>query len=292
MSKQSFHQKLDRWLDHQEEQAALIPIIQEIRKDHPKMSARKMYEKLQLETMGRDRFESFCFSLGLQVSRPRNFRKTTDSTGVERFPNLIEGSEVTGVNRVFVSDITYYEINGRFYYLTLITDLYSREIVGYRKSTSLRTAETSLPALKMVVRKIGREKLYGAIFHSDGGGQFYAKDFLKLTTTLSMKNSMAKWVYDNSHAERINGIIKNEYLISYNPRNESELASELKRAVHHYNHGRPHRSLQGLTPVEFSRRNTGNPMYIKKIKTTVEVENNFPSYFPTSTVHHHQHEYV
>ena len=292
MSKQSFHQKLDRWLDHQEEQAALIPIIQEIRKDHPKMSARKMYEKLQLETMGRDRFESFCFSLGLQVSRPRNFRKTTDSTGVERFPNLIEGSEVTGVNRVFVSDITYYEINDRFFYLTLITDLYSREIVGYSKSPSLRTAETSLPALKMVVRKIGREKLYGAIFHTDGGGQFYAKDFLKLTTTLSMKNSMAKWVYDNSHAERINGIIKNEYLISYNPRNESELASELQRAVHHYNHGRPHRSLQGLTPVEFRMRNTGNPMYIKKIKTTVEVENSFPSYFPTSTVHHHQHEYV
>jgi len=292
MSKQSFHQKLDRWLEHQEEQAALIPIIQEIRKDHPMMSARKMYEKLQLETMGRDRFESFCFSLSLRVSRPRNFRKTTDSTGVERFPNLIEGSEVTGVNRVFVSDITYYEMNGRFCYLTLITDLYSREIVGYSKSNSLLTAETSLPALKMVVRKIGREKLRGAIFHSDGGGQFYAREFLKLTATLCMKNSMAKLVYDNSHAERINGIIKNEYLIPYNPQNERELDDFLAKAVYHYNNGRPHHSLQGLTPVAFRMQNAGNPMYIKKIKTTIEVENNFPSYFPTSTVHQHQHEYI
>jgi putative transposase len=279
---------LDRWLEHKEEQAALIPIIYQIRNDHPKMSARKMYLKIQPQTLGRDKFEKLCFSLGLKVSLGRNFRRTTDSSGVERFPNLIEGREVTGVNRVFVSDITYYEISNRYYYLTFIMDLYSREIVGYRKSTSLRTTETTLPAIKMMIRKIGKANIKGAIFHSDGGGQYYAKDFLKLTTSLNMKNSMAKEVYDNSHAERINGIIKNDYLIPYNPQDELQLEQQLTRAIRNYNTGRPHDSLGGLTPFQFRTHHIGKPMFIKKITTTIEVENNSPSYFPTSTVNHHQ----
>ena len=133
MSKQSFHQKLDRWLLVKEEQAALVPLIREIRKDHPRMSARVMYSKILPETLGRDKFESFCFSIGLRVKYPKNYRKTTDSSNTRRFPNLIEGIEVTGVNQVLVSDITYYEMQGRFYYLTFIMDLYNREVVGYSK---------------------------------------------------------------------------------------------------------------------------------------------------------------
>ena len=292
MSKQSYHQKLDRWLDDQEERAMLIPLIQEIRKEHPKLSARKMFYKLGVRTMGRDKFEVFCFSLGHRVSQTRNFRKTTDSTGVERFPNLIEGREVTGVNQVFVCDITFYELNNRFIFLTFITDLYSREIVGYSKSNRLHTAVTSIPALKMLVRKIGIKQLNGAIFHSDGGGQFYAKEFLKLTAKYGMRNSMAKLVYDNSHAERINGIIKNEYLIPYNPQTDAEMDIQLARAVRNYNQERPHGSLGNLTPAEYRKNNSGKPMFIKKITTTVEVENNSTSYFPTSTVHHHHHEYI
>lgn len=242
-----------------------------------------MYKKIRPETMGRDKFEGYCFSLGLQVTRPRNFRKTTDSTGVVRFPNLIEGREVTGVNRVLVSDITYYEMNNRFHYLTFIMDLYNREIVGFSESDSLRTTATIMPAIRMVIRQIGREKLEGIIFHTDGGGQFYSKAFLGLSSELKMQNSMAREVYDNSHAERVNGTIKNDYLIPYNPQNEVELRREQARAVMNYNTGRPHSSLQGLTPAEYRKNNTGKAMFIKKITTTIKVENISPGYYPTST---------
>lgn len=255
------------------------------------MSIRLMYKKIKPETMGRDKFEAYCFSLSLNVIRPRNFRKTTDSTGVVRFPNLIEGREVTGVYRVFVSDITYYEMNNRFYYITFIMDLYTREIVGYSLSKSLRTTETTLPAIKMMVRIIGPARLEGAIFHTDGGGQYYEKEFIKLTAKMNIKNSMGKLVYDNSHAERLNGILKNDYLIPYSPQNEDQLRFELTRAVRNYNTGKPHGSLKGMTPTEFRETNSAKSLFIKKIRETIEVENNSPSYFPTSTVQHH-HQYV
>ncbi len=290
-NKQNFHKRLDRWFRQQEEKEALIPVIHEIRKEHPHMSARLMYDKIHPETMGRDKFEAYCFSEGFKLTPPRNFRKTTDSTGVIRFPNLIEGREVTGVYRVFVSDITYYEMNGRFYFITFIIDLYTREIVGYSLSSNLRTKGTTLAALQMMVRKIGADQLDGAIFHSDGGGQYYEKEFIKLTTRLNMKNSMGKLVYDNSHAERVNGILKNDYLIPYGPQSEVQLRLELTRAVRNYNTGKPHRSLYGMTPTEFRETNSVKSLFIKKIRETIEVENNSPSYFPTSTVQHH-HQYV
>jgi len=291
-SKQNFHQKLDRWLSQKEEQEAMIPLIREIRKEHPSLSARIMYDMLKPTTMGRDKFERFCFERGFRVNQPKNFRKTTDSSSTERFPNLIEGLELTRVNQVLVSDITYYEMNGRFYYLTFIMDLYTREIVGFHYSKSLRTKETSLPAMRMAVKRFGKEAFKGAIFHSDGGGQYYAKEFLKLTSDLGMVNSMAEEVYQNSHAERINGIIKNNYLAGYNPQSEAELKKELARAVFNYNTSKPHGSLKGRTPAECRFITLPIVMKIKQVAKTVEIENNSPSYFPTSTVHHHQHEYV
>lgn len=284
MSKQGFHQKLDRWLVHKEEQAALIPIIREVRKDHPRMSARVIYSKIRPETMGRDKFEAFCFSLGLKVKYPKNYRKTTDSSKTKRFPNLIEGIQVTGVNQVLVSDITYYELGGRFYYITLIMDLYNKEIVGYSVSKSLKTKHTTIPALKMVIRRFGKDKLKGTIIHSDGGGQYYADEFKELTK--DMLNSMAKEVYENPHAERINGIIKNDYLIPYGPQNEAQLNRDLARAVHNYNIGKPHSSNGGLTPEELRKSSTQIIVKVKKIKKTIEVENNSASYFPNSTVQH------
>jgi transposase InsO family protein len=285
MSKQSFHQKLDRWLAGKEEQAALIPIIRDIREDHPRMGARVMYDKILPDTMGRDKFEAYCFSIGLKVNYPKNYRKTTDSSKTKRFPNLIEGIEVTGVNQVLVSDITYYEMNRRFYYLTFITDLYNKEIVGYSVSRSLKTIDTTIPALKMVFRRFGKDKLKGTILHSDGGGQYYADEFRKLTK--DMKNSMAKEVYENPHAERINGTIKNDYLIPYGPQNEASLKRELSRAVYNYNTGKPHSSNEGLTPEALRNSSKKIIVKVKKINKTIEVENNSASYFPTSTAQHH-----
>ena len=155
-----------------EEQEQLIPLINEIRTDHPRMSARDIYLKLQPYCMGRDQFERFCMDSGYRIKRLKNFRVTTNSLGVTRFPNMIKDTRVTRVNQVFVSDITYFDIGSDTYYLTFIMDLYNREIVGWSVSDNLRTETTTIPALLMLITLRGKVNLKGSIIHSDGGGQY------------------------------------------------------------------------------------------------------------------------
>jgi len=256
-----------------EEQEQLIPLINEVRKDHPRMCARDVYLKLQPKSMGRDQFERFCMESGFRLKQLKNYRVTTNSLGVTRFPNLIKDKKVTGVNQVFVSDITYYEIGDKTYYLTLIMDLYNREIVGCSASDNLRTESTTIPALHMMIKERGRVNLKDAIFHSDGGGQYYSNDFKKLTKDLKMKNSMTEEkVYENSHAERLNGIIKNNYLYPYGPTSLFSLRRKLKHAVIMYNTEKPHRAIGRQTPSSY-------------IKTRiVDIEDNSTSYLPISTI--------
>lgn len=276
MSKQAFHQMVKRRHYREEERQQLLPLINEIRIDHPRMSARDMYIKLRPSSMGRDQFERFCFDLGYRVKRLKNYRVTTNSQGVTRFPNKIKDIKVTHVNHVFVSDITYYEIGSKFYYLTLIMDLYNREIVGWSASDNLRTESTTLPALHRLIRERGKSNLHGAIIHSDGGGQYYCKEFKSLTNSLKMINSMTEEsVYENSHAERLNGVIKNNYLYPYNPKDLFSLRKLLDKAVYMYNTAKPHKALGKLTPKSFLNL------------ITIDNENNFQkSYFPLSTVQH------
>jgi transposase InsO family protein len=256
-----------------EEQEQLIPLINEIRRDHPRMSARDIYLKLQPSCMGRDQFERFCMNSGYRIKQLKNYRVTTNSLGVTRFPNMIKDIEVTRVNQVFVSDITYYEMGSATYYLTLIMDLYNREVVGWSASDNLRTENTTLPALHRVITERGRANLNGAILHSDGGGQYYCNEFKALTKELKMINSMTEEkVYENSHAERLNGTIKNNYLYPYGPTNMTSLKRLLEKAILMYNTEKPHKALGKLTP--------------KKFRSTIDNEDNSSSYLPLSTVNH------
>ena len=256
-----------------EEQEQLIPLINEIREDHPRMCARDIYHKLQPSCMGRDQFERFCMDSGYRLKRLRNYRVTTNSLGVTRFPNLIKELEVTRVNQVFVSDITYFDIGSDTYYLTFIMDLFNREVVGWSASDNLLTEDTTIPALYRLISERGRTSLKGAILHSDGGGQYYCKEFKALTRDLEMVNSMTEEkVHENSHAERLNGIIKNNYLYPYGPTSMKSLKRLLDRAVLMYNTGKPHRALGKLTPSEF--------------KKTIDNEDNSSGYLPLSTVNH------
>jgi len=257
-----------------EEQEQLIPLINEIRRVHPRMSARDIYLKLQPSCMGRDQFERFCMDSGYRLKQLRNYRITTNSLGVTRFPNLIKELKVTRVNQVFVSDITYYDMGSETYYLTFIMDLFNREVVGWSASDNLRTENTTIPALHKLVSIRGSANLEGSILHSDGGGQYYCKEFKILTKELKMVNSMTEEkVYENAHAERLNGIIKNNYLYPYAPTNLSSLKRLLDKAVLMYNTGKPHKALGKLTPSEF--------------KKTVDNEDNSSGYLPLSTVHYH-----
>jgi transposase InsO family protein len=257
-----------------EEQEQLIPLINEIRVDHPRMSARDIYLKLHPNCMGRDQFERFCMDSGYRIKKLRNFRVTTNSLGVTRFPNMIKDLEVTRVNQVFVSDITYFDLGSGTRYLTFIMDLYNREIVGYSESDNLRTESTTIPALHRLIKLRGKANLKGAIMHSDGGGQYYCNEFKVLTKELEMINSMTEEkVYENAHAERLNGVIKNNYLYPYGPTNVSSLRRLLDKAVYMYNTGKPHKALRKLTPIMF--------------KSTIENEDNSSSNLPLSTVNHH-----
>jgi len=251
-SKQGFHQCLNRRMLCEAEQEQLLPIIFQFRSSHPRLSCRQMYNKLAPKTMGRDKFEQFCYANGYKVQVKRNRRRTTDSKGSIYFPNLLlELIELTDINQLWVSDITYFDIGDETYYLTFITDIYNREIIGYIVSKSLRTEVTTLLCLKMTIKQRGLGRANNLILHSDGGGQYYSKEFIALTKEYNILNSMGKTAYENPFAERINGTIKNDYLIPYQPKNFVELHKLLTKAVWLYNNERPHKSLYGYSPIEF-----------------------------------------
>jgi len=243
-------------MDREDEKYQMLKLIKDVRVDHPGMSARYMYKIIGPKYMGRDKFETLCYDNGFRVRIPKNYRRTTDSRGVTRFENLVAQYELTGVNQVFVSDITYYEIGSRFYYLTFIMDLYSRKIKGYSASESLHTINTTIPALRMVLAATSEEQTKGTIIHSDGGGQYYCKEFREIIDRRKMISSMGENVYENANAERLNGIIKNSYLRLYNPQNFKELTIQLSRAVEKYNQEKPHKALNYLSPNTFEKQFT------------------------------------
>lgn len=258
-SRQNLHQRLKQHLTMEEEKRQVMQLIKEIREEHPQMGAKVLYEKIQPQKLGRDRFINFYNSSGFTLAGKKPYRSTTSNRTPIRFTNLIATMELTGVNQVFVSDITYYELADKFYYLTFITDLFSRKIKGYSSSKSLKTEATTIAALQMVLKQLDQK--HQAIFHSDGGGQYYCKSFLQLTKG-KFKNSMCESVYQNAHAERVNGIIKNDYLKHYQPSNFKQLTSLLKKAVNNYNNHRPHQALLGYTPDEFEQLSISNQQKI------------------------------
>lgn len=236
----------------EQESAYLVDIIRQIRADHPTLSCRAMYYKINPETMGRDVFEKCCFQWGFRVENLPNYHRTTNSNGVIRFENLMVNRVITGINQAFVSDITYYELE-RFYYITFIMDAYSRYILGYSASKRLTTECTTFAALKQVIKARKNNLPAGIIFHSDGGGQYYDKEFLKLTQRYGFQNSMCEYAYENGKAERINGIIKNNYLKHRKIKTYADLVRELDRSVALYNNGKPHKSLKYKTPWEVEK---------------------------------------
>ena len=251
ISKQSFHQKMDRMIIVLSEQKQLLILIHQIREDHPTMGCRDMYYKLKPQTMGRDAFEEFCENENLVVEGVKNWRRTTDSSGVVRFENLIINLSINGLNQVWQSDITYYEVMGTFYYITFIEDACSRKIVGHFVSKRLYTEQTTLPALEMAIKQRKNTNLQGLIFHSDGGGQYYDKEFIKLTQKHKINNSMCEYPWENGKAERLNGVIKNNYLKHREINNFNELVKEVDPSVQLYNEQKPHIGLNRKTPVEF-----------------------------------------
>lgn len=229
----------------------LMKRVDERRAQHPGCGLEKLYWHLQPAGIGRDRFCSVMMELGYGLRRtPNKMRTTVPAHKV--FENLIEGRVITGPNQVWQSDITYINVAGRFYYLTFIIDVYSRRIVGYAISKSLR-AEANLRALKQALSSCQPHERQGLVHHSDRGSQYTDGRYLALLRSHNMLISMGKIAQDNAFAERINGTIKNEYLLAKQPQCFRQLKRLAKQAVNDYNTIRSHNALGRKTPEAYEQ---------------------------------------
>jgi transposase InsO family protein len=251
VSKQAVHKGLNLRQKQKDESCQLSYLIEEIRSDHPSLGIRDLYFKIKPDFMGRDKFENYCKQNGFMLQRHKRGHITTDSSGVKRFDNYINDLKIERLDQVWQSDITYYEVGGRFYYITFILDAYSRRILGHKVSKRLLTDHTTLPALRMAIKARKGKRLDGLIFHSDGGGQYYAKEFLKLTSDHNIINSMCEYAYENGKAERLNGVIKNNYLRYRKIKKFEDLVKYVDQDVRLYNQDKPHIKLKRKTPLQF-----------------------------------------
>lgn len=205
--------------------------------------------------MGRDMFFKFLRDNNLLI-RARKIRAiTTDSKHwYKKYSNLIKEFVRFGPNRLWVSDITYIRFGDRFAYLSLITDAYSRKIVGYSVREDLKS-QGPLDALKMAISGSGKEKLGDLIHHSDRGVQYCCDEYVNLLTKKEISISMTEKgdPLENALAERVNGIVKNEYELM-DLKAIQCVKNKVAEAVFDYNNIRPHNSIDNLTPNEAHTR--------------------------------------
>lgn len=255
LSRQAYYKHNWGVLDRNKTGEIILKLVQKIRETHPRIGTRKLHQMLQpllIEheiKIGRDGLFNLLANNHLLIRRRKRKVYTTQSQHwLRKYPNLIKGIRMRGVNQLWVSDITYVRKRNGFLYLSLITDAYSRKVVGYHIAESLQAANT-LEALKMALR-LNNKPLYNLIHHSDRGIQYCSYDYTNLLKTHHIRVSMTESgdPLENALAERMNGIIKNEYLFNKNIRNLNHARVLLTQAVDAYNNERPHSSIKMQTP--------------------------------------------
>jgi len=238
------------------EHELVLQQVQAIRSVHKRLGGRKLHELLDpfmLEhgiRMGRDALFDLLADHRLLVRRLRTRVITTRSSHwLRKWPNLIKGWQPTGVSQLWVSDITYFRTRKEgVVYITLITDAYSHRIMGYHLATDLETV-SSLEALRMALTQVG-DVPEGLIHHSDRGVQYCSHKYVEMLQGQGVKISMTENgdPLENAVAERLNGILKQEYLDLGQVDTVEQVRAELDRAVFLYNTQRPHASISMFTP--------------------------------------------
>lgn len=238
------------------EESLVLSEVLSIRKDHRVMGGRKLYEKLypfllahQIK-MGRDSLFNLLAAHGLLVKKKRRrFITTFSGHWLRKWPNLIRTMNVTRCNQLWVSDITYWKVAGNYVYISLITDAYSHKIVGYHLAETLESIET-MKALQMALKQLPDTLTEPLIHHSDRGVQYCSEAYVKLLQDNAVRISMTENgdPLENAIAERMNGILKEEYLKHYQINNIQQAKEQLQHAVKLYNQQRPHFSIGLLTP--------------------------------------------
>jgi transposase InsO family protein len=236
----------------------ILKQVMNIRKDHPKMGARKLCEILQpfmMEhgiKMGRDAlFDLLAANRLLIKKRKRKVQTTYSNHWLRKYPNLIRDFIPSAINQLWVSDITYWKISsGEHLYISLITDAYSRKIVGYHVAETMEAIQ-SIQALQMALAALGGAAVpLQLTHHSDRGIQYCSGKYVKLLQDNGIRISMTENgdPLENAIAERVNGIIKEEYLNNYQTSNLTEAKKQLQNTISLYNNDRPHMSIGNLTP--------------------------------------------
>jgi putative transposase len=257
ITRQAYYQNNWEGISTTLEEDLIIQRVKQIRETHRRMGTRKLYEMLQpfmLEhqiKIGRDALFNMLSANHLLVrKRKRRIQTTNSYHWLRKHPNLISKFVPTEPNQLWVSDITYWKIKtDEHLYISFITDAYSLKIVGYQVAETMEAIE-SIQALQMALSALGAESHLHLIHHSDRGIQYCSHAYVKLLQDYNIKISMTESgdPLENALAERINGIIKEEYLETYDISNLKDAKKLLKSVVELYNTERPHMSISNLTP--------------------------------------------
>ena len=204
-------------------------------------------DKLNIK-MGRDKLHKLLKENNLIIPKKKNYHTTTNSNHhFKKHPNLIEELEIKRPEQVWVSDITYIKSESENLYLSLVTDAYSKKIMGYNLANNMR-AEESVKALKMALSN--RTSNLPLIHHSDRGIQYCSNDYVDCLLENNIQISMTQNSdpYENAIAERVNGILKDEFEIADGFVNHLQAIKEIKASISIYNNIRPHLSCELMTP--------------------------------------------
>ena len=246
MKKES-HQRLEDQLLHE--------LVIEKRSIMPRLGGKKLYALIRSSMndhhihLGRDRLFAWLKRHDLLIKPKKSYTKTTHSHHRFRvYKNLIKNVPITHPDQVWVSDITYLRLQKGFCYLALITDAYSRKIVGFDISDSLELSG----CIRALKKACGAKKLKSLTHHSDRGFQYCSNKYVSLLKENNIQISMAEAgnCYENATAERVNGILKSEFNLDTTFLDLKQAQKAAEQAIHIYNTERPHLALQMRKPSE------------------------------------------
>lgn len=255
-SRSAYYDWSKRKVEEETREDLVLDLIREHRRIHPKLGGKKLYSLISADMdrlgikMGRDKLFDLLRSAGLLVKFKRKYVVTTQSFArYSQYEDLYNGGKWSSVDQAWVSDITYIRLKDSFRYLFLITDAYSRKIVGWYLGNTLES-QNAVEALKMAIRQC--KSTESLVHHSDRGFQYCSKAYTDILKGAKIKSSMGEAgnCYDNAMAERVNGILKTEYLLDGTFRDLKEAYSAVKHAIWAYNEKRPHLSLGMAKPSD------------------------------------------
>lgn len=246
----------DRRLRLELTEGRIVDHVRRLRNEAPGMGAYKMFLILKdifPDIMpGRDRFYKIVNKHGLTLKPGRRRHTTNSNHNYRKYKNLTKGLVVDRPNRLWVADITYIETDEGVVYLHLVTDAWTHEIIGWTLSDSLMATNT-VAALKMGMERNGGKDLSGLIHHSDRGSQYCSNAYVDLLKSVNASISMTEDYKptDNAIAERVNGIIKQEWLYRMKrPGDLDDACRIIRDIVDFYNNRRPHMSNAMMTPIQ------------------------------------------